>query len=145
MFDQNSFNSIFLLKQLISQKTKPLWSDAANKSVILKKKTFQKTHTFVYRVVIFIYFVLSYLLIQTPPGSYIDIQLNIKHEIYRLFIRLNVLCKLYAKLTKKTFHRMRTRRQLHKAKSKGKPTAKNLISSKSKLKKQQKMQLKEKI
>lgn len=56
MFDQNSFNSIFLLKQLISQKTKPLWSDAANKSVILKKKTFQKTHTFVYRVVIFILF-----------------------------------------------------------------------------------------
>ena len=57
MFDQNSFNSIFLLKQLISQKTKPLWSDAANKSVILKKKkTFQKTHTFVYRVVIFISF-----------------------------------------------------------------------------------------
>lgn len=40
---------------------------------------------------------------------------------------------------------MRARRQLHKAKSKGKPTAKNLISSKSKLKKQQKMQLKEKI
>lgn len=56
MFDQNSFNSIFLLKQLISQKTKPLWSDAANKSVILKKKTFQKTRTFVYRVVVFISF-----------------------------------------------------------------------------------------
>lgn len=138
MFDQNSFNSIFLLKQLISQKTKPLWSDAANKSVILKKKKRFKRHIHLYTEQSFLfYFVLSYLLIQTPPGSYIDIQLNIKHEIYRLFIRLNILCKLYAKLTKKTFHRMRTRRQLHKAKSKGKPTAKNLISSKSKLKKRQ--------
>ena len=48
MFDQNSFNSIFLLKQLISQKTKPLWSDAANKSVILKKKKPFKRHIHLY-------------------------------------------------------------------------------------------------
>lgn len=102
MFDQNSFNSIFLLKQLISQKTKPLWSDAANKSVILKKKKPFKRHIHLYTEQSFLfYFVLSYLLIQTPPGSYIDIQLNIKHEIYRLFYTserfMQTICKTYKK------------------------------------------------
>ena len=59
MFDQNSFNSIFLLKQLISQKTKPLWSDAANKSVILKKKNLSKD-TYICIQSSHFYFILCY-------------------------------------------------------------------------------------